>query len=309
VGRYILIRVLQGIITLLVIATLVFGMARATGDPVMMMIGGQETIDDIQYIRHQLGLDRPLYEQYWNFLKDSVQGDFGNSINDRGAVSDLIKQRLPNSLKLGFVAIVWSTIFGIALGVAAAVKRGTWIDRAVRVLAVLGQSVPAFWLGIVLIFVFGVWIPILPIAGMDSAASYVLPAAVLAFFQLPITMRLMRSSVLETLDTEYIKLARVKGLPEGTIIWKHAVKNALIPVLTSAGMLLAYSISGAVVVETVFNWPGIGRLAYEAMLQRDFPLIQGTVMTVAVIVVFLSLIVDLMYAYLDPRIRYQRGEK
>jgi peptide/nickel transport system permease protein len=302
-ARFVVARIFQAIIALLVIATLVFLMARATGDPADLLIKGQWTAADIAQARHRLGLDKPMYEQYWQFLTDTVRGNLGDSIADRGHVAGLIKERFPNTIKLGVLGLFLATVVGILLGVAAAVKRNTWVDRSARVVAVLGQSMPSFWVALLLIMIFGVWLHALPTAGMGGPSHYVLPAIVLAFFQLPMIMRLMRSSLLEVLDTEYVKLARVKGLAERVVTWKHGFRNAMIPQITNVGIQLSYAVMGSIIVETIFSWPGIGMLAYQAMLQRDYPVIQGTVMTVAVFVVGMSFIVDLVYQYVDPRIR------
>jgi peptide/nickel transport system permease protein len=303
-GRYLLVRFIESIVTLLIISMVVFVLARSTGDPVALLITQQATAEDIERLKHQLGLDQPLPVQYWVFISSAVQGDLGKSITDKGDVARLITERFPNSLSIGAMALALSSILGIVLGVAAAVKRNTWLDKSVRVVAVLGQSMPSFWLSIMLIFVFSVVLRLLPTSGMGSPDHYVLPVAVLTFLALPLRTRLMRSSMLETMGADYVKMARAKGLAEGAVIWRHAVRNALSPQLTSFGLTLAFAITGSVVIETVFAWPGLGQLAYQAMLSRDYPLIQGTVLLVAVFVLAANLLVDLLYAYLDPRIRY-----
>jgi peptide/nickel transport system permease protein len=303
-GRYLLVRSIESVVTLLVISIVVFVLARSTGDPVALLITQQATAEDIARLTRQLGLDQPLPIQYWVFISNAVQGDLGKSITDKGDVARLITERFPNSLSLGAMALVLSSILGIVLGVAAAVNRNTWVDKSVRVIAVLGQSMPSFWLAIMLIFIFSVLLRLLPTSGMGSPDHYVLPVAVLTFFALPLRTRLMRSSMLEVLSMEYVKMARAKGLSEGAVVWRHAVRNALSPQLTSFGLTLAFAITGSVVIETVFAWPGLGQLAYQAMLSRDYPLIQGTVLLVAVFVLAANLLVDVLYAYLDPRIRY-----
>ena len=269
-----------------------------------LLVSDRATQQDIALLKQQLGLDKPLPVQYWVFLTNALSGNLGRSLGDRGDVAQLIGQRFPNSFMIGIPALILSTVLGILLGGLAAVKRGAWVDKAVRVLAVLGQSMPSFWLAIMAIFVFSVQLRLLPTSGMGELDHYVLPVAVLTFFALPLRMRLMRSSLLEILDAEYIKLARIKGLSERVVIWKHALRNALIPQLTSFGLTLAFLITGSVVIETVFAWPGLGQLAYQAMLSRDYPLIQGTVLLVAVFVLGANLLVDVLYAYVDPRIRY-----
>jgi peptide/nickel transport system permease protein len=303
-GRYLLVRFIESLVTLVVISMVVFVLARATGDPVTLLVSDQATARDIALLKQQLGLDQPVPVQYWVFITNAARGNLGKSMADKGDVARLISDRFPNSLLLGAPALALSTVIGIGLGVTAAVKRNTWVDKVVRVVSVLGQSMPSFWLAIMLIFIFSVLLRWLPTSGMGSLDHYVLPVAVLTFFALPLRTRLMRSSLLEILGTEYIKLARAKGLAERAVIWRHALRNALSPQLTSFGLTLAFAITGSVVIETVFAWPGLGQLAYQAMLSRDYPLIQGTVLLVAVFVLAANLLVDVLYAYVDPRIRY-----
>jgi peptide/nickel transport system permease protein len=303
-GRYLLTRSIQSVVTILVISVVVFVMARATGDPVTLLASDKATAQDIALLKQQLGLDQPLPIQYWVFISNALHGNLGKSLADKGDVAQLIGERLPNSAAIGVPALVLSTIIGVAMGVAAAVRRDTWLDKSMRVIAVLGQSMPAFWVSIMAIFIFSVVLRVLPTSGMGSPDHYILPIAVLTFFALPMRMRLMRSSLLEILGTEYVKQARAKGLSERAVVWRHAVRNALSPQLTSFGLTLAFAITGAVLVETVFSWPGLGQLAYQAMLSRDYPLIQGTVLLVAVLVVGANFLVDVLYAYVDPRIKY-----
>lgn len=303
-GRFLLNRVIQSVATILVISMVVFLMARATGDPVTLLASDKATAQDIALLKQQLGLDQPVPIQYWVFLTNAVRGNLGKSLADKGDVAQLIGERLPNSAAIGVPALVLSTLIGMAMGVAAAVRRDTWVDKSMRVIAVLGQSMPAFWVSIMAIFIFSVVLRVLPTSGMGTPDHYVLPIAVLTFFALPMRMRLMRSSLLEIMGTEYVKQARAKGLSESAVVWRHAVRNALSPQLTSFGLTLAFAVTGAVLVETVFSWPGLGLLAYQAMLARDYPLIQGTVLLVAVLTIGANLLVDVLYAYVDPRIRY-----
>ncbi len=303
-GRYLLVRFIESMVTLLIVSMVVFVLARSTGDPVTLLISDQANAEDMARLKRQLGLDQSLPVQYWVFVSNAVQGNLGKSITDKGDVARLIAERFPNSLTIGAMALALSTVLGIVLGVAAAVRRNTWVDKSVRVVAVLGQSMPSFWLSIMLIFVFSVLLRVVPTSGIGTPAHYVLPVAVLTFLALPLRTRLMRSSMLEILGAEYVKMARAKGLAEGSVIWRHAVRNALSPQLTSFGLTLAFAITGSVVIETVFAWPGLGQLAYQAMLSRDYPLIQGTVLLVAVFVLAANLLVDVLYVYVDPRIRY-----
>ncbi len=303
-ARFISLRIIQAIITLIVISMVVFALARASGDPVMLMAPPMATLEDIEEMKHHLGLDKSIPGQYWIFLKNLSHGDLGESIRNRQAVSKLIAERLPNTVSLGLSAIVLGILVSLILGVTAACKFGTWMDGGVKLVAILGQALPSFWLAIVAISIFAVWLDWLPTSGMGSPAHYVLPVLTLSFFMLPIMTRLIRSSMLEVLDSEYVKLARIKGLPERLVVWKHALRNAIIPLLTAAGITFGTIVTGAVVIETVFAWPGLGRLMAEAVIGRDFPVIQAAVLLVAVVVLLVNLLVDITYAVVDPRIRY-----
>jgi ABC-type dipeptide/oligopeptide/nickel transport system permease component len=302
--RFLILRIIQAIITLIVISMVVFALARASGDPVMLMAPPMATLEDMEVIRQHLGLDKSMPEQYWVFLRNLGHGDLGESIHNRRAVTTLIRERLPNTATLGLPAIALGIIVSLILGVTAACKFGTWMDGGVKFIAILGQALPSFWLAILAIFIFAVWLGWLPTSGMGSPAHYVLPILTLSFFMLPIMTRLIRSSMLEVLDSEYVKLARIKGLPERLVVWKHALRNAIIPLLTAAGITFGTIVTGAVIIETVFAWPGIGRMMAEAVIGRDFPVIQGAVLLVAVVVLLVNLLVDIAYAYVDPRIRY-----
>jgi ABC-type dipeptide/oligopeptide/nickel transport system permease component len=302
--RFIIIRLIQAAITLIVISMVVFALARASGDPVMLMAPPMATQQDMENIRQDLGLDKPLPEQYWVFLKNLSHGDLGESIHNRQAVADLVRQRFPNTALLALPAIFLGVLVSLVLGVTAAYKFGTWLDSGVKFLAILGQALPSFFLAILAIFFFAVWLGWFPTSGMGGPANYVLPVLTLSFFMLPIMTRLIRSSMLEVLDSEYIKLARIKGLAEQIVVWKHALRNAIIPLLTAAGITFGTIVTGAVIIETVFAWPGLGRLMAEAVIGRDFPVIQAAVLLVAVVVLMVNLVVDIAYAYVDPRIRY-----
>jgi len=301
---YIVRRFCQSVLALLVISILIFGMSRLTGDPVTLMLPDDASREDIAQLRHALGLDQPLPVQYWVFISRAVQGDFGRSIKGQMPVLDMIKDRLPHSLKLAAVALCIAVLLAFPLGVMAAVKKGTVLDTMANIVAVLGQSLPQFWVGIVLIQVFAVRLRWLPVAGVGSVWHYVLPAFTLGWFVVAGMMRLLRSSMLDIMGSECIKLARIKGLPESTVIWKHALRNAMIPVLTFAAIYLAVLVTGAILVETVFAWPGIGQLIYQGIVFRDFPVVQAVVLLTAGIVTAVNLLVDILYAYVDPRIRY-----
>jgi peptide/nickel transport system permease protein len=233
-----------------------------------------------------------------------VRGDLGQSIRYRQSAVAIFFDRLPNTLKLVPLAVALAVAIAIPLGVVSALYRGTMIDRIAGVIAVIGIATPNFWVGVGLIYIFSVYLGVLPSARMGGPAHYILPTATLGGFAVAGMMRLVRSSMLEVMDSEFVKLARIKGLSEVVVIWKHCLRNALIPVLTLFGVFIALLVTGAIVTETVFAWPGVGRLAYEAVIYRDYPLLQAVVILKAVIVLFVNLVVDILYAYVDPRIRY-----
>jgi peptide/nickel transport system permease protein len=302
--RYILRRFFQALITLLAVSIIVFFLARLTGNPLHLLMPLDATEEDYRQAAKELGLDKPLPVQYGIFLVKAVKGDFGKSIRVGRPVSELLKIRVPNSLKLALAAIIVTALMAVPLGIIAAVKKGSFWDGLAQVIAVLGQSLPIFWVGIVFIFIFSVRLNLLPTSGMGGISHYILPAFTLGWALVAAIARLLRSSMLEVLDSEYIKMARIKGTPEGLVIWKHALKNALIPVVTFGGFYFAILLTGAVITETVFAWPGMGRLAYEAIMWRDFPVIQGVVLLATALVVTVNLLVDILYAYIDPRIRH-----
>jgi ABC-type dipeptide/oligopeptide/nickel transport system permease component len=303
--RYVLKHIFQSLLTLLVLSMLIFIVCRLTGDPVLLMLPDDASHEDVAQLRTALGLDRPLPVQYWLFLKSALQGDFGRSIKGQVPVLDLIKERLPNSIRLALVSLLITVVLAFPLGVIAAVKKGTAIDTLANLIAVLGQSLPQFWVGIVLIQVFAVHLRWLPVAGNSSLWHYILPGFTLGWFLVAGIMRLLRSSMLDVLDSEFVKLARIKGVSGWSVVWKHALKNAVMPVLTFAAIYLAILITGAILVETVFAWPGLGQLIYQGIVYRDFPVIQAVVLLTAVIVVSVNFVVDITYGYLDPRIRLQ----
>jgi ABC-type dipeptide/oligopeptide/nickel transport system permease component len=302
--RYIIRRFVQSLAALLVLSLLIFLMSRMTGDPIVLMLPDDATHADIERLRDALGLNRPLPVQYWVFLRNAVQGDFGRSIRARMPVSDMLKERLLNSVKLAAVAFCAAVLLAFPLGVIAAVKKGTVFDTMANMVAVLGQSLPQFWVGIVLIQIFAVRLGWLPVAGAGGVAHYIMPAFTLGWFVVAGMMRLLRSSMLDVMESEFVKLARIKGLPSRTVIWKHALRNALIPVLTFGAIYLAGLITGAILVETVFAWPGVGQLIYQGIVFRDFPVVQAVVLLTAGIVIMVNLFVDIAYAYIDPRIRF-----
>jgi len=300
--RFLFARLGQSAVTLLLLSLVIFGLARATGDPLTLILPMAATEEDLANARRYLGLDRPLYVQYLTFVGRAAMGDFGVSIRARRPVIELLRERLPHSLALAAFSMAVSLLVAFPLGVLAAVRRGTALDTGAKVLAILGQSLPTFWVGIVLIEVLAGRLQWLPAGGSGSFAHYILPGFTLGWFVIAGLMRLLRSSMLEVLDAEYVTTARAKGAHEVSVVWRHALRNALIPVVTFAGVYFAILVTSAIVVETVFAWPGVGRLAYEAITARDFPVIQAVVLVTALIVVAVNFTVDLLYAVIDPRI-------
>ena len=294
-------------VALLLMSVVVFLLGRMTGDPVALLLSDYSTPADRARVEQELGLDRPLVEQYGTFILNVFKGELGNSImGDQSPAIELILERFPASLQLAGVALLISFLVGIPLGVIAATHHGKATDFTARFVALIGQSVPIFWLGIMLMYLFSVRLNLLPTSGYGTAAHFVLPAATMSLFTIAAVTRLVRASMIDILNAEYIKLARIKGLSESVVIWKHALRNSLIPVLTFMGSFFANMITGAVVIETVFAWPGIGRLAFEAILNRDFPVIQAVVLFMTALFIGANLVVDLLYGWVDPRIRYGR---
>jgi peptide/nickel transport system permease protein len=304
--RYLLKRIIQAIITLFLMSMIVFLLGRLSGDPVPLLLGDLATKEDVELITKDLGLDKPIPVQYGIFLKNALQGDLGRSIRGgRRPVVEQVIERIPASFQLAIASALISILIGLPIGVISAVRRGSFLDTAGRVLAMLGQSMPAFWVGIVLMYVISVQFRWLPTSGYGSFKQLILPAVALSGISLAGIVRLTRSSMLDVLGSEYVKLARIKGLSERLVIWKHAFSNSLIPVLTFIGTVLTGLMTGVVVIETIFAWPGLGRLAFEAVSTRDFPTIQAVVLFMTLLFITSNLVVDILYAYVDPRIRYK----
>ena len=301
--RYIALRFLQAIVSLLVVMTIVFMLSRLSGDPVQLLADISASEEQMEAMRHDLGLDRPLAVQWVTYVRDMLVFDLGESVTSRQPVRELIMQRLPNTLQLGFAAMAISIVIGLPIGIYAAVNRGTRWDGVARLFAVLGQSMPSFWLGVLLILIFAVVLGVLPPGGKEGPTSIILPAFSMGYLTTAAIMRLTRSSMLDVLNAEYIKLARIKGLSETKVIWKHALKNSLIPVITFSVVLFTLFLGAAVVTETVFAWPGLGSLILDGVRTRDYPLIQGGVVVFSAIYILANLLVDILYGYLDPRIR------
>jgi len=302
--RYILTRLFYAFISLVLLSVTIFVMIRITGDPVVLMADPGAKEEDLQALRKELGLDRTYVEQYIIWISKLVRGDFGKSFMYRIPVFELYMQRLPASIQLAGVAMAISIVLGIPLGIFAAVRVNTWLDSFSNVFANFGLAMPSFALGILLMLIFAVDLQWLPVQGSGTFKHIIMPAVALGLIFTAANMRLTRSAMLEVLGSEYIKLARIKGLTENLVILKHAFKNAIIPVLTFACINFALLLNGSVVVESIFAWPGIGRLLYEGISSRDFPVVQATVILGGVMIICVSLLVDLLYAYIDPRIHY-----
>ena len=306
--RFIIIRLIQSVIAIIGIACLVFFLVRSAGDPLELMKNPNMTEGQFEAMKARLGLDKSYAEQFWIYMGDLAQFDLGDSLLKQRPIIDMIGESLPNTLRLTVPAFAIGTTIAIFLGIMAATRRDTFWDQGVKFIAVMGQALPGFWVAIMALLVFTVYWPILPVpSGIDrTLAHYVLPVGTMVFFTLPFTMRLVRSTMLDVLDSEYIKLARIKGLPERVVIWKHALRNALIAPLTTIGLFIPMIVMGAVITETIFNWPGMGRMIVEATFARDFTIVQSIAILTAVLVLTVNLLVDISYAYVDPQIRYQR---
>jgi len=274
------------------------------GDAAQVIAGELATRDEIERMRTQLGLDRPLPVQYVSFLASLLKLDLGRSARTGLPVFSEITARLPNTLLLALVSIVLASILGVAAGVVSATRQYSWTDHLTMSLALFGVSMPVYWLGLMLILLFSVTLHWLPAGGTGSPASIILPAVTLASFSTGIIARMTRSSMLEVLRQDYTRTARSKGLTERVVIYKHALKNAMIPVVTVIGLQFGSLLGGAVLTETVFAWPGIGRLIVDSILARDYPVVQGAILIFALMFVLVNLLVDTMYGYIDPRIRY-----
>lgn len=302
--RFLALRLASSAFALLIITMIVFALSQLSGNPVDALLPDDATEEQIQSFVREWGLDRPVWEQYLTFLGNALQGNFGTSLKWPGEnAMGFVLDRLPATLQLGGLAILISVVIALPLGIAAAVYKDSAIDRGAQIFALLGQSMPNFWLGIVLIWVFSVWLGWLPTSGMGGFAHIVLPAVAIAWFQISALARLTRSAMLEVLDAEYIKLARIKGVPEWIVIWKHALRNAAIVPLTYFGILAASILTGSVVIETVFSWPGMGWVAIEAIRGRDFPVVQAVIIAYAIIYMISNLFVDLLFVLVSPGAR------
>ncbi len=276
------------------------------GDPVQVMLGQSgASAAQMTQLRHQLGLDQPIYLQYWRFLSHAVRGDLGTSIVQQQPVVQLIIEQLPATIELTVAGMGVAIVMGITTGVVAAIRPNSLVDSAIMIVATIGVAVPSFWLALLLILAFAVAVHWLPAAGGEGLSHLILPAITLGFGTAAVIARLTRSSMLDILSQDYIVTARAKGLPQRIVVYRHALKNALIPIITVVGLQFGTLLSGAVIIETVFARPGIGRLAVDAILNKDYPLVQGTILVAAAAYVLANLAVDLLYGVVDPRMRHE----
>lgn len=303
--NYLIKRLLSTIPVLIGISLLLFIMLRMLpGDPAQVLAGQMASPEEIENIRHQLGLDRPIYEQYAVYMSRLVRFDLGRSARTQNPVTVEIWARLPNTLLLAVVAITLACLFGIPAGIISAVRPYSWTDYLVTMTALFGMSMPVFWLGLMLVVLFAVILKWLPAGGTGSWLHVILPSLTLAAFVIAFIARMTRSTMLETLAQDFTTTARSKGLKEQVVIVKHALKNALIPIITVVGLQFGSLLAGAVLTETVFAWPGLGRLLYDSLSARDYPMIQGVILIFGLLYILVNLVVDLIYAFVDPRIRY-----
>jgi len=303
VRAYVLSRLGQTVLVVLLSLTAVFGMVRLSGDPVLLFMPMDIQAKDVNEFRQRLGFNDPLPVQYARFMAGAVRGDFGESLRYRRDALGLVLERLPATALLAATSILLTLVIAVPLGVLTAVRRDTFVDHAGTVATVLGQATPGFWLGLMLIYVFSVQLRWLPTGGMGGVAHLVMPSVVLAAFFSARIARLTRSSVLDTLNEDYVKTARAKGLGEGRVIGKHTLRNAAIPIVRLAGLEAGQLLGGAIITETIFAWPGLGRLTVQALLNRDFPVVMAAVSFTSVVYTLMNLGVDLAYGWLDPRVR------
>lgn len=303
-GSFFIGRLAQTFVALLVIATLVFVLIRIAGDPTDALLPLDATFEDRERLRIELGLDKPIYHQYFIFLSDIARGDFGISTRQRRSALKSVLEIFPNTLKLAGLSMAVLLLIAVPTGIYSALHRGSVSDWLFRFVALLGNSFPSFWLGVVLMILFAVWLQWLPPGGTGTPAHYVLPVLTLSWYLAGGLMRLVRSSMLEVLGKDYIRTANAKGLSQSTVTWRHAFRNALLPIVTYAGVIFLRIIAGTVIVETVFAWPGIGRAVITSINWRDYPMVQTIVMILGAIFLFGNLLVDMAYYYIDPRLRH-----
>jgi peptide/nickel transport system permease protein len=296
-------RFFLAILVALTVSIITFSLNQISGDPAIAMAGEAANDSDIEYIRKLYGFDKPLYEQYINWVVRAAQGDLGQSFYFRIPVTDLLAERLPVSMTLGLSAITFAIVLSVPLGVVAAMRPNSWIDRFALGLSVVGQAMPSFWLALLLIILFGVIFPILPMTGSDSWLNFIMPTVVLGYYATPAIMRLTRAGMLEVLGSDYIRTARAKGLRPHTVLFKHALRNAVIPVVSLAAVQFGFMLGGSIVIESIFALHGAGYLAWESIGRLDLPVVQAIVLVFSLFYIVLTFLSDLLNAWLDPRIR------
>lgn len=305
--QYTIRRLLQTFIVILGVSFISFGLMFLTGDPTEVWLGEAAdfmTAEQIEEFRQLKGFDQPWYIQYVNFVTNALQGDFGESYRYSEPAFDVVMRRFPATVQLALIALAVSVILGVPIGVLSATRPNTGLDYVATLAALIGQSVPSFFLGIMLMLIFGVWLRILPISGRGDWRNLLLPAFTLAAFSLARNMRLTRSSLLEVIQQDYVRTARAKGLSENSVIYLHALRNALLPLVTMVGLQLGFLLAGSVIVESIFAWPGVGRLIIDAIYNKDFAVVQAGVTILAIAFTLVNLGVDLLYSWIDPRVRY-----
>jgi len=305
VKRYALKRLLLGLLTLIGVSMIIFVAVRLSGDPVLLLVSPDASQEEIRRVRNELGLDQPIPVQYVVFIRNSLRGDFGRSTRYRMPALELVLKRLPATVQLALLAFAVSVTLGITIGVISATKPGSWLDFSGKSFAMIGQAMPEFWIGIMAILIFSVKLGWLPTSGRGGLQHLILPSLTLGWFSAASIMRLTRSSMLQVMGSEYIKTAHLKGNPERVVVWRHALRNALIPIVAMGGMQLGRLLGGAVIVETIFGWPGLGQLILEGINTRDFSVVQTGVFITSTVFIMLNLVVDLTYGVIDPRIRYE----
>ncbi len=301
---YVLRRLGQTVVTAIFVSMIVFSLARVTGDPTILLLPTESTQEDRDFFRTQLGLDQPLHLQYFTFVRKVLEGDMGQSFRYREPALGIVLDRLPATLQLAFVSMLFAILIALPIGILAAIRRGTWVDTLARWFATLGQAMPTFWLGLILMLVFAVHLGWLPTSGRGGVENIILPAVTLGWFSAAAIARLTRSAMLEAMQSDFVRFERLSGLPERVVVLKHALRNAAIPIVTYMALQFGVLLSGAVVTETVFAWPGVGLIVVDAINARDYPVVQTAVMVTAMFILLLNLVVDLLYSWLDPRIRY-----
>ena len=303
-SQYIFKRLWQGAIAIIGALLIVFVAQRLAGDPVALMLPMEATEEDFAAMRAQLGLDRPFIVQFGIFFMDALRGEFGTSYHWNQPAMDLLLDRLPATLELAMAGLAFAIALSVPLGVLSAVYRGGWIDSAAKIFAMLGQAMPSFWVGLLLIVLIAVELQWLPAYGRGTFAHLILPAIALGWYPVAAMTRTLRSSMLDILESDYVRMERAIGLPEGQIVWRYALRNAAVPLVTMVGVYFANMLGGAFVIEVVFAWPGVGRTVVEAVFARDFPVVQAGVVLASVVFVVVNLLVDLSYGFIDPRIRH-----